>query len=363
MTITRTDAERAPRYRDDDDRPEQPSVRPETRSVRPETRSETRAQQPPRMLEHTLAHHVEQQRPSSDYLAFLSNVGASTSVATVNADADRDAAVQAKLDAVRDAFSGPYVVAGQQVCARPMFRMTTHAVSRETERAVDILGARAGVGGPPARCGQPTAKDLVKLTQALIDAGRLPPGDAADLEKRIRRMQWDHGIGVDCAGYSKQALLACSSKAPKTYAAGVESFRDLDTTRAGSYARVPLDKARPGDLITLDSTETGGWGHNVVVYSHVTADAAAKASLVKRGGEAMSDFLASPGPHHVIEVDSSWGAGTEGAECGGYRRDTWIYDASRKTWGSFEPGVSPSKLVTSDLGPSDDKMHGVYRPR
>jgi hypothetical protein len=380
MTISRADAERAVRFRDDE-RPE-PSASRETPRARNEPRAPNQPgarDQPqprthePRTHERTLARHVEQQPASSDYLAFLSNVSSTSSrsnavgaaaAAVVGpvTDADRDAAMQAKLDAVRDAFSGPYVVAGQQIRAQPMFRMTTHAVSREMAAAVDSLGARAGVRAPIAsRFGQPTPQDLVKITQALIDAGRLPPG-TGDLATRIRRMQWDHGIGVDCAGYAKQALIACSARAPKTYPAGSESFRDLDTTRASSFARVPIEKIRPGDLVTLDSTEVGGWGHNVVVYSHVNADAACRAKLGERS-EAVRDFLASPGPHHVLEVDSSWGAGTEGAECGGYRRDTWLYDASTKTWGSFEPGISPPSFVSSELGPADDKLHGAYRPR
>jgi hypothetical protein len=144
----------------------------------------------------------------------------------------------------------------------------------------------------------------------------------------------------------------------------MESFRDVDRGRDGTFAKVAFEKARPGDLITLDSAEAGGWGHNVVVYSHVTADAARKAILCGLARDpALADFLSSPGPHHVFEVDSSWGAGTEGAECGGYRRDTWLYDASTKTWGSFEPGVTPPSFVTSASGPADDVFHGAYRVR
>ncbi|MEA2748125.1 MAG: hypothetical protein QOI41_2268, partial [Myxococcales bacterium] len=286
-----------------------------------------------------LAAHVERQPTSTEYRAFLSNVANVANVANVLDDARRDAAIQRKLDAVRDAFSGPYVVAGEAVSARPMFRMTTHAVPAAMARAVDTLGARAGVRAPfEARVGQCRPQDLVKITQALIDDGRLPAGPG-DLAMRIRRMQWDHGIGVDCAGYSKQALAAVSTRAPKMYAAGSESFRDVDGGRDGSFAKVSLANARPGDLITLDASEPGGWGHNVVVYSHATADTAKKAMLCGTTRNAdLVDFLSSPGPHHVFEVDSSWGAGIEGAECGGYRRDTWLYDASTKTWGSFEPG-------------------------
>jgi len=353
MTISGLDTERA--YRRDDGGEDASIATP-----RHETQRETLRETPAARL----AAHVERQPTSTEYAAFLANV-----TALAGSDAARDAAMQRKLDAVRDAFSGPYVVAGTTVSARPMFRMTTHEVTIAMARAVDTLGARAGVRAPfEARVGQPRPQDLVKITQALIDDGRLPAGPG-DLATRIRRMQWDHGIGVDCAGYSKQALAACSTRGdrPKMYAAGSESFRDVDGGRDGTFAKVSLEKARPGDLVTLDSAERGGWGHNVIVYSHVTADAATKALLCARRGNpgdaTLADFLASAGPHHVFEVDSSWGAGTEGAECGGYRRDTWLYDASTKTWGSFEPGVTPPSFVTSKEGPADDVFHGAYRVR
>ena len=363
MTISGLDTERTARWSDGTDEDLAVTPRHETqRDSQRETLRETPAAR--------LAATVERQPTSTDYHAFLSNVtaaagtAATAGAALVADDAARDAAIQRKLDAVRDAFSGPYVVAGTTVSARPMFRMTTHEVSAAMANAVDRLGARAGVRAPfESRVGQGRPQDLVKITQALIDDGRLPAGPG-DLATRIRRMQWDHGIGVDCAGYSKQALAACSARPPKMHASGSESFRDVDGGREGTFARVSLEKARPGDLVTLDSSELGGWGHNVVVYSHVTADAAQKALLCGRMRDAaLADFLSSAGPHHVFEVDSSWGAGIEGAECGGYRRDTWLYDAATKTWGSFEPGVTPPSFVTSAVGPADDVFHGAYRVR
>jgi hypothetical protein len=309
----------------------------------------------------SFARHVERQPASSDYLEFvtlLAGANGASRAAPISAAAARDAAVQARLDGVRDAFSGPYVVDGEHVTARPMFRMTTHVVARKLELEVDAHGQRAGVNAFPTRMGQGRPKELVAITQALIDAGRLPPGPG-DVATRIRKMQWDHGIGVDCAGYSKQALAASSARMPKMYAPGMESFRDLDRARAGSFARLPLESARPGDLITLDAPD-GGWGHNVVVYSHTTAEASTKAALGASDAQVRA-FLATAGPHHVIEVDSSWGAGREGAPEGGYRRDTWLYDASTKTWGSFEP--RSHRFVRSPNGPANDDYHGTYRPR
>jgi len=342
MTIGRADgAERTLRVRDtaEDDTP-------------PTTRREV----PWGIRAGNAARHLERMPQTSDYLAFLAAVPAPAS-----ANAARDKAVQGKLDGVREAFSGPYVVDGAQVTARPMFRMN-HARPAAKVAMVETCAARVGVPARPAIYGQPTPKQLVKITQALIDTGCLPKGPG-DVATRIRQMQWDHGIGVDCAGYSKEAIAATAARRPELYAPGNESFRDLDGKRAGSFAKLSVADARPGDLITLDAIAPEVWGHNVVVYSRTTADASQKAVLGAKHGPELAAFLASAGPHHVLEVDSSWGAGSEGNPCGGFRRDTWIYDASTKTWGSFDPRTDPPRLELSSRGPSGDAYHGTYRPR
>lgn len=297
---------------------------------------------------------TEHGRVSADYEAMIAQAAAA-------APMNRDRAVQRGLDDLRDRFSGPYVVDGATVNARPMFRMN-HRRPAEMERAVVEAAKKAGIGNPnPIIWGQGSPAQLVKVTQALIDMGRLPPGPG-DVETRIRKMQWEHGIGVDCAGYCREALLATAPKRPQLNGPGSESFRDLDSARATSFAKQKIADVRPGDLITLDPIAPEVWGHNVVVYRHDVADAAAKRTLSSLHGEAMGTFLSSPGPHHVIEVDSSWGAGATGADFGGYRRDTWIFDEATKTWGSFE-AWSPRRFVTSTEGPSGDRYHGAYRAR
>lgn len=297
---------------------------------------------------------VENAPASADYGSML---GDATSTATLN----RDRAVQQGLNELRDRFSGPYVVEGVSVSVSPMFRMN-HPRSKEMTAAVWQAAVSSGVGNPnPIIWGQGTPSQLVKVTQALVDMGRLPPGPG-DLASRIRQMQWEHGIGVDCAGYCREALIATTTKRLPLHGPGSESFRDLDTTRAGSFARQKISELRPGDLLTLDPIAPEVWGHNVIVYSRDTASEATKRSLAALHGDVMKAFLASNGPHHVIEVDSSWGAGATGADYGGFRRDTWIYDEATKAWGSFEPWA-PRRFVVSPAGPSNDRFHGAYRAR
>jgi hypothetical protein len=269
------------------------------------------------------------------------------------------------MDACRDSASGPYHVGTEQVAASPMFRMTPHVIPQALVGELHRIGLRAGLTDGQMRAlevGQGSSASLVKMTQALIDAGKLPSGPS-DLASRIKTMQWSYGIGMDCAGYSKVALRAAHGRDLGFYGAGFESFRDLDGKRSAAFARVPIARARPGDLITLDPSPGGTYGHNVVVYDNRLAGTAQRAALGTTYGAPMTAFLSSPGPHRVLEVDSSWGAGTEGNLVGGYRRDTWIYDEWNKSWASFAPGTTPRQLVVSKDGPSDDVFHGVYRPR
>lgn len=302
------------------------------------------------------ARFIQQAPTSADYASMLADVAAA-------APLSRDRAVQRGLDDLRDRFSGPYVVDGATVTARPMFRMDVVKNSPQTNATLIAAAGRSRAGDPYSlTVGQGTPAQLVKVTQALIDMGRLPPGPG-DVATRIRRMQWEHGIGVDCAGYCKEAIRATAGASVPMGGPGNESFRDLDSPpRSAHFAKQSIVDVRPGDLVTLDPSPPETWGHNVVVYRHDVADAASKRALATLHGDTMKAFLASPGPHRVLEVDSSWGAGPNGADFGGFRRDTWIYDESTKTWGSFAH-EAPHAFVTSPDGPSGDRYHGAYRAR
>jgi hypothetical protein len=298
-------------------------------------------------------------------LAFYAGLRAEAAVRVDAAALPRDAVVQRRLDALRDAFSGPYTVGGATIAARPMFRMNhgANTPSMESHRTeVDALAAKAGASGYAVRMGYASPRDLVKVTQALIDAGRLPPGP--DVERCIRAMQWEYGIGVDCAGYTNRALQAASGLGPEAlgiHQPGAEAFRGLDANR--HFSKIAPSHVRPGDVMTLDPAPGETWGHNVIVRARTVIDDAAKRGFEARLGAAAGRFLRGPGPFHAIEVDSSWGAGADGADFGGYRRDTWIYDESTRAWGFVQPGTTPPVFTVSSDGPSNDVFHGAYRAK
>lgn len=318
-------------------------------------------------------------RASPALVAFVAHASVAAT-ATDAAGPSRDAAVRQRLDAFHDAFSGPYRVTenGQTttVKAPVMFRMNGTGFNQKSmlQHSAELVRIAQHAKVPlvhvyPAQVGCGSPEGIRLLTQALIDAGKLPPGPG-DLTDRIKAMQWQYGIGVDCAGYTHQAIRAATGKSSAQLGIqplGNEPFRMLD--RNPSFAKVTPSTVRPGDIVTLDGpmtrrangTMAREVGHNVVVRDRREMSANERAAFARQHGAPAASFFASAGPFHAIEVDSSWGAGPSGASYGGARRDTWLYDASTGSWASIDP--STSKLVVSATGPSGDDFHGAYRAK
>lgn len=305
-----------------------------------------------------------------EYAAFLRNVGQEALRPEIDRaerveqkEAGRaDAAARARLDAFRASFAGPYVVDGKAVQARPMFRMNGgFNQSQMTHRYGELQAICARAHLPPAAAfncsmGRPTPEQLVKVTQALIDAGKLPPGTDDSLELRIRQMQWSWGIGVDCAGYTEQAARAARGAKPAAPSHG-DAFSGMKNDPR--MQKLDVADIRPGDVIHLDPPQRGDVGHNVVVYDHQVASYDQRVAIANRGPEAAA-FMNGPGPFHILEVDSSWGA-DDGRDYGGMRRDTWIYDEGTKQWGFFAHGSGT--LHTSERGPHGEPYGGAFRPK
>jgi hypothetical protein len=330
-----------------------------------------RAGQPPRVggAPSETAHQraVDALPDSPSYADFLRNVAGRTlatgaqaaGIAFVDHE-KKELQTQQRLDGFRERFSGPYVVDGNAVAARPMFRMNggfndPKMIAHQTE--LHALCKRAGneSAAVAARYGRPTPEQLVKVTQTLIDAGKLAPGSHDSLELRIRQLQWEWGVGVDCAGYTEGA--AAAAHGGKVQPSMGDAFASLAHDR--SKVKVPVGEIRAGDVIHLNRPKDEPVGHNVVVFERKVADAATRAQLGARSPDAAA-FLRGAGPFQVLAVDSSWGAG-EGADFGGFRRDTWIFDSSTERWGYFEHGSG--SFGTSSIGPHDEPYGGAFRAK
>ncbi len=294
---------------------------------------------------------------------------------------------QSKLDAYRSAFAGPYLVDGKSVSAAPQFRMAggfndaAAGYSRDKDggkidttkpqvRELYALCAAAGVAPQHALVGAPTARELVAVTQVLIDAGKLPSGPG-DVQTRIKDMQWTWGIGIDCTDYVLSAAMkvADKSRSEVTFnvggtvvpSPGTDYFQNPETNP--HLARVTAASAKPGDVFRLDAP-AGEVGHRAVVYSNTECDATKCGQLAGKYGASASAFLQG-GPVHAIEVDASWGAGEFGAAWGGVRRDTWFYNESSHAWAQLNQRADSGepKFEVTSKGPAGEVLHGVYRFR
>ncbi len=214
--------------------------------------------------------------------------------------------------------------------------------------------------------GRATPAQLKLVTQKLIEAGALKPylddvktgkGGAAlgpdDLKVAIRRMQWDHGVGVDCNGVCQIGANAVNGKPP------TEKWGDalIPTGKNGAslnpkFKKIDVQEAKPGDIVVLDDV-TGDVGHNVIITDAKTvlADDAKKLNGAPR----------PTGPLKQMTVLSSWGAdGNKDDTSGGLNKQTWVYDQGSKKWGT----LNGNKVEWSKQdGPYEHKFVGVYRAK
>jgi hypothetical protein len=223
--------------------------------------------------------------PDPRLRAFLRNASPVAATPAATSAATTRTPAQEALDARTQGFSGPYTFGGQQVSSSPQFRMIggyndVAAGMREADPKYNIdltqtdhsaelskIAARAGVNPEPARKGYPTATELVKLTQALIDAGKLPSGNG-DVAARIKKMQWEWGIGIDCTDYA----VIGAAKAVGATVRPTPGIDYLDHAETNPHlARVSPTEAQPGDVFRLERKD-GEVGHRAVVYSRKECD-------------------------------------------------------------------------------------------
>ena len=294
--------------------------------------------------------------------------------------AARDAQVRVSLDAFRQAMNAPYHTPEGVAWPGTTFQMSTPYPMQVTEvprnasalrlaiasahldpaDAVDVLTAR---GSPEA---------IHAVTQALIDHGQLPPASEGDLDSRVRLMMFNHGIGVDCAGYVQQAYLRVM-RLDRADAGFRRSNEDLSTLGARGYTRVgDLASVRPGDIVALGPPFTPpGFrsepGHRAIVYEQHLASGGELGELGAMG--AAGARMVDAGPVRIVQVDSSWGSGGD-PSMGGVRRETWWHSETTGTWGWVQQRglAGPGSLETAStplahpFAPPFGIFRGAARP-
>jgi hypothetical protein len=270
--------------------------------------------------------------------------------------AARDAQVRASLDAFRQAMSAPYRtpegIAWPGTPFQMMTRYLTQAASvAKNAAALKLAVASAHLSGVEAlelTTGRGSPEAIHAVTQALIDQGRLPPASAGTLDARVRTMMFNHGIGVDCAGYVQQAYLRVMHL-DRAAAHFTRTDDDLSTLGARGYTRITdLTSVRPGDLVLLGPPPglRGEPGHRAIVYEQHLASAEELDEL--RGHGRAGAKMAAAGPVRIVQVDSSWGSGGDPL-AGGVRRETWWHSDASGAWGWLMPHdpEGPASLETA----------------
>jgi hypothetical protein len=232
---------------------------------------------------------------------------------------------------------------------------------RVGKHATELAVIAGKVGLRPAELGaievgRGTPGQVQALTQALIDANKLPPpveGEPSAL--RVRRMMCDYGIGFDCAGYVQQAFVAARgiTRAQAGLAPDMtdEDLSHLSPTR---FSRVPVEEARAGDVLALGPPPgSHEVGHRLLVFDRHDASPEEIARYCRAGTSLDGSHLT------VLSVDSSFGSSAL-PEKGGVQRQTWLYDG--KSWGTVIPAKAENgRSIPERVAVHDQPYDGQHR--
>lgn len=298
----------------------------------------------------------------------------------------RDAAMQQRLDGFRAQATPTYRTPVGDVRVATPFWLDGYAVHPDKQEELRITCKALKLNATETRVlqdGRGTPAQVQRVTQALIDAYGLAGHTGQSIDERIRRTMFDHGIGMDCAGYTAQAFLASRGidRAHSQLASVSPSSDPLSNLANRGFARVALDAARPGDIVVLDPRMGERYGHCAIVYAarqatdadkqflrdaaelawrdakaHEASDSAAYRDSLARYNTVVQ--AAATANLRVLVVDSSWGSDHD-AHWGGVERRMWWHDPLEGPWVSTNRAGVPLPSAT----PYDHPVNGVYRPR
>lgn len=316
-----------------------------------------------------------------------------------------DAYVRQCIDRYYEASEGVYTVkytAGTppvtydvQVRVMPFFRRAQGYAPRPgtpgelLDRVLDVTGRHRDKDFRESvrMCvyGRGSPEDLRVATQALIDEGKLdevrrkyehPNMSEAEFrathgnvsnnplspQDEIKLLQWEYGLGIDCAGYVQQAFLAVHGGSRKSWGLhdriGWERLDDLKGNKAFTRALTPVN-ARPGDLLILDPPAGDDRGHTVLIRDRqvLTAEESRKLTGLDR-------FATPTDTVHRIEVDASWGAQKGNLDNGGVQRRTFLYNETTGGWADVDARTGAVTQDPKKAGPyHGHPVEGIYHPK
>lgn len=294
---------------------------------------------------------------------------------------------QGKIDAYFDKSKTSYTLPdGSTVRALPHFRMNEGddgAKYQETlTRKLNPKDAAMKRAIHMVAYGRASPDEIKKVTQALIDKGgveetkllwskeaveQISPNTKFPLSDAdaVRLMQWDNGVGVDCAGYVQQEFLAVHGGARADWGfdarIGDENLASLKGNK--HFQNVKPADAQVGDLMILDKPPGERVGHTVMVQDvHAMTDA-------ERAKFPGIEKLAKKGePVRVFVVEASFGSGGQGDPArGGVQRRVFLLNEATGQWGDMRRDWStksdPKVVLSNNSGPYDHPMNGIFHPK
>lgn len=271
---------------------------------------------------------------------------------------------QLQMQATMEAYAGPYDVPGEPAPVRAqVFFHSNHRESAQaggaSKKFVEGLVAKLKLSHL-VLVGRGSAAAVRQLTQALIDAGKLPPPPGATAD-RIRRMQAEFGIGMDCAGYV-MANVERGGHVKGNRGNSCSSFLG-EAIKAGQFRRAPgglsaMAEAKPGDVLHL-APDNDGREHNVAIFSRETLAAADPRRTLVAGLRADADSTGEvkallDGPLEMFEIHCSGGGDVER----GVRKEYWFHNPATDTWGVMIPGQKD--ILVSPHGPGNHPSGTLY---
>jgi hypothetical protein len=253
----------------------------------------------------------------------------------------RDRAVQQRLDAALRSMTPTLHTPEGDVRVPLPFRMSCPVhdrAARATAAQVDALRRPLGLSAADVnrmRMGRGDPSQMRALAQALIDTGHLSTDPSQPLVDRVRRMMFDYGMGVDCAGFTQLAFLRASGTTREVVGVRSPELEDLSGLSARGFKVVAsVSDLRPGDIIALGVPKRDTVGHRAIVYDqHASTDE----ELARLHALSPEGTGFAPGARvYTVVVDSSWGSDND-PRYGGVERRTWWYDADSGQWAWTAP--------------------------
>lgn len=269
-----------------------------------------------------------------------------------------------RLDAFRARMTPTYRLPdGREVRAPSQFHARGgRSPELDGRKLNEALGKGHGISGNMigrAVSGKGTPEDIRRITQRLLDQGKLPPPEPGETdERRIQRVQWQYGVGVDGPGYTRQAFLASWPSGEAAYGLANdplnEAFGSLARNKAFCHV-APVD-ARPGDIVVLDKPHPRDVGHEAIVVDRRRIDPSTVPGLSPEGRLHARAF-AGGAKVEAFKVDSSWGAGKHGLN-GGVQRRTWLYNPTTEQWADVD--LKTGRVRVNARGPYEHPLAGIF---